>query len=171
MKEATSVGGLFQIEEHFSRGRVTCSPSPSAGVWASIPLETSRELETHRLPAWAAVENCRGRVCRPLSIRSAKHTYRDFGLHLTRGALIGHTVAMQTGCPKCKTIVRTDGVAWTILNGSCPELAGTPWEGKPEYCPVLSMVAEPDVTLPGLGHRAQVQAEIDRARVLKVVRL
>ena len=26
---------------------------------------------------------------------------------------------------------------WEILNGACPELSGTKWENKPEYCPTL----------------------------------
>src|SRR3978361_1980783 len=75
---------------------------------------------------------------------------------------------MQTGCPKCKTTVRANGQDWTITHGSCPELAGTPWDGKPEYCPVLSVVAEPDVVLPGVSLRSAVQVEIDRLRALGV---
>ena len=75
---------------------------------------------------------------------------------------------MQTGCPKCKTIVRASGQEWQILNGECPELAGTRWDGKPEYCPVLSFVAEPDVSLPGAADRSAIQMEIDRLRVVKV---
>ena len=75
---------------------------------------------------------------------------------------------MQTGCPKCKTIVRTNGQEWEILNGTCLELAGTQWDGKPEYCPVLTVVAEPDVLLPGATMRASIQAEIDRVKVIKV---
>ena len=65
-------------------------------------------------------------------------------------------------------MVRTDGKEWTILNGSCPELVGTQWHGEPEYCPVLTVVAEPDIELPGVANRAVVQAEIDRMRVVKV---
>ena len=63
--------------------------------------------------------------------------------------------------------MRAAGREWKILNRSCPELVGTQWNGKPEYCPVLSIVAEPDVVLPGVANRADVQAEIDRAEVLK----
>jgi hypothetical protein len=48
------------------------------------------------------------------------------------------------------------------------ELAGTQWDGKPEYCPVLTVVAEPDGNLPGTAIRASVRAEIDRIRVVKV---
>ena len=75
---------------------------------------------------------------------------------------------MQTGCPKCKTMVRTDGHGWKILNGSCPELVGTQWDGKPEYCPILTVVAEPDIDLPGTSIRAAVQAEIGFSRVVNV---
>jgi len=32
--------------------------------------------------------------------------------------------------------------------------------GKPEYCPVLSVVVEPDVILPGVAIRAEVLAEV-----------
>ena len=78
-----------------------------------------------------------------------------------------HTRAMQTGCPKCKTIVRINGQEWTILNGACPELVGTRWDGKPEYCPILTVVAEPDGNLPGTAIRASVQAEIDRIKVIQ----
>ena len=49
---------------------------------------------------------------------------------------------MQTRCPKCTTIVRSIGPEWEILNGACPELSGTKWHSKPEYCPTLSRVAE-----------------------------
>ena len=65
-------------------------------------------------------------------------------------------------------MVRTDGQEWQILNGSCPELAGTQWDGKPEYCPLLTVVAEPDVTLPGAAMRRTVRSEIDRIKVRKV---
>jgi hypothetical protein len=87
---------------------------------------------------------------------------------LEKPALPSHIRVMQTGCPKCKTMVRTNGQEWQILNGSCPELAGTQWDGKPEYCPVMTVVAEPDIALPGAANRAAVQAEIDRLRVVKV---
>lgn len=75
---------------------------------------------------------------------------------------------MQTGCPKCKTMVRINGQEWTILNGACPELVGTQWDGKPEYCPILTVVAEPDGNLPGTAIRASVQAEINRIKVVIV---
>lgn len=71
---------------------------------------------------------------------------------------------VQTACPKCSTIVKSTAQQWTIIRGSCPELIGTFWQGQPEYCPVLSVVVEPDVTLPGVANRARVQAEIDRTR-------
>jgi len=74
---------------------------------------------------------------------------------------------MQTRCPKCKTIVRLKHPHWQILNGSCPELSGTQWANEPEWCPTLSQVAEPDVTLPGTANRAAVLAEIERVRVVK----
>jgi hypothetical protein len=57
---------------------------------------------------------------------------------------------------------------WEIINGFCPELSGTQWSNKPEYCPILSQVAEPDVTLPGAPNRVAIQAEIDRVRIAKV---
>jgi hypothetical protein len=41
-------------------------------------------------------------------------------------------------------------------------LSGTQWSNKPEFCPTLSQVAEPDITLPGAWNRVAVQAEIDR---------
>ncbi|MBR0967274.1 hypothetical protein JQ554_23915 [Bradyrhizobium diazoefficiens] len=76
---------------------------------------------------------------------------------------------MQTRCSKCTTIVRsTDGVAWEILNGACPELVGTPWSDKPEFCPTLSEVAAPEVTLPGVANRSAVLEEIDRVKVVRV---
>ena len=75
---------------------------------------------------------------------------------------------MQTACPKCKTIVRAIGSEWSILNGSCPELSGTKWDGKPEYCPVLTAVASPDVILPGAVIRAAVQDEINSSRVVNM---
>ena len=72
---------------------------------------------------------------------------------------------MQTCCPKCSTMVKSAGPEWEIINGSCPELDGTQWIGKPEYCPILSVVVEPDVVLPGVAARTNVQAEIERVRV------
>ena len=65
-------------------------------------------------------------------------------------------------------MVRANGLQWTILNSSCLELAGTQWDGKPQYCPVLTVVAEPDVALPGVTNRAAVLAEIERLRVVQV---
>lgn len=65
-------------------------------------------------------------------------------------------------------MVKSDGRTWEILNGACPELAGTSWNGKPEYCPVLSVVAEPDVVLPGVANRADVEAEVERVKVAGV---
>ena len=75
---------------------------------------------------------------------------------------------MQTACPKCKTIVRVTGPEWSILNGSCPELIGTKWHGKPECCPVLTVVASPDVVLPGAAIRAAVQDEINSSKVVSL---
>lgn len=74
---------------------------------------------------------------------------------------------MQTCCPRCKTIIRSSGKEWSVLNASCPELAGTQWDGSPEYCPVLAGVVEPDVVLPGLTMRVAVQSEIDGIQVKK----
>lgn len=72
---------------------------------------------------------------------------------------------MQTRCPNCSSIVKTpDGVAWTIINGACPQLAGTRWMDKPEFCPTLSEVAQPEVILPGIANRKAVMAEIERAK-------
>ena len=73
---------------------------------------------------------------------------------------------MQTGCPKCSTIVKSAGSTWKILNGSCTELIGKPWSGKHEYCPILSLVVEPDVILPGLASRTEVQADVDRLKTV-----
>ena len=62
-------------------------------------------------------------------------------------------------------MVRSNGTRWEILNGACPELSGTGWKNKPEFCPILSQVAEPDVALPGVINRATVQTEIERTRI------
>ena len=62
-------------------------------------------------------------------------------------------------------MVQSAGGQWEIINASRPKLAGTQWTGKPEYCPALSVVAEPDVVLPGVAVRTIVQAEIERAKV------
>lgn len=72
---------------------------------------------------------------------------------------------MQTCCPNCSTIVKSKGDHWELINSSCVELVGTEWNGKPEYCPLLSVVVEPEVTLPGVAVRVRVQAEIDRVKV------
>ena len=63
-------------------------------------------------------------------------------------------------------MVKAAGGDWEIINGFCPELAGTQWDGMPEFCPLLSVVVEPDVVLPGVAVRTVVQAEIDHAKVL-----
>ena len=74
---------------------------------------------------------------------------------------------MQTRCPICTTIVRSNGTEWQILNGACPDLPGTEWENKPEFCPTLSRVVEPEIVLPGVASRAAVQEEIERARIIE----
>ena len=61
--------------------------------------------------------------------------------------------------------MKSTGTDWEIINSSCPALIGTPWSGQPEYCPVLSVVVEPDVVLPGVAVRTTVQAQIDRIKV------
>jgi hypothetical protein len=75
---------------------------------------------------------------------------------------------MQTKCPKCTTMVKSNGTEWEILNGACPELSGTRWKNNPEFCPTLSQVAEPDIVLPGVINRDAVQTEIEQNRVVKV---
>jgi hypothetical protein len=75
---------------------------------------------------------------------------------------------MQTRCPKCTTIVRSNGAEWKILSGGCPELSGTEWKESPEFCPTLSQVVEPEVVLPGITHRAAVQKEIERAAIVSI---
>jgi hypothetical protein len=75
---------------------------------------------------------------------------------------------MQTRCPKCTTVVRSNGASWEILNGACEELSGTEWKNNPEFCPTLSQVAKPEVVLPGVASRVIVQAEIERVRIVKV---
>jgi hypothetical protein len=65
-------------------------------------------------------------------------------------------------------MVKSTGPRWEIINGSCPELLGTQWKDKPEFCPILSLVAEPDFSLPGVSNRTEVQAEIDLIRVVEV---
>ena len=72
---------------------------------------------------------------------------------------------MQTRCPKCTTIVRSNGTDWEILNGACPELSETEWSNNPEFCPTLSHIAEPEVILPGVVSRVIVQVEIQRVRL------
>jgi hypothetical protein len=62
---------------------------------------------------------------------------------------------MQTRCPRCTTIVRSNGKDWEILNGACSELSGTEWKDNPEFCPTLSHVVQPDVLLPGITSRGQ----------------
>jgi hypothetical protein len=69
---------------------------------------------------------------------------------------------MQTRCPKCTIVVKSIGAQWVIINGPCLELSGTQWNDRPEFCPILSQVVEPDVTLPGAWNRVAIQAEIDR---------
>ena len=54
------------------------------------------------------------------------------------------------------------------MNSDCPELSETQWANKPEFCPVLSRVVEPDVTLPGVANRSAVESEIDRTTIDKV---
>jgi hypothetical protein len=71
-------------------------------------------------------------------------------------------------CPECTTIVKANGTDWAIINGACPELSETEWENKPESCPALSHVVQPEIVLPGLASRAAVQEEIERVRVVKV---
>jgi hypothetical protein len=61
-------------------------------------------------------------------------------------------------------MVKSTGARWEIISGSCPDLSATQWKDKPEFCPILSLVAEPDILLPGASIRAEVQAEIDRVR-------
>jgi len=72
---------------------------------------------------------------------------------------------MQTRCPKCSTIVRSNGSRWEILNGDCSELLRTKWKDNPEFCPTISRVVEPDVLLPGVTSRAGVEEEIERERL------
>ena len=62
-----------------------------------------------------------------------------------------------------------DVTDWAIINGACPELPGTEWESKPEFCPTLSHVVQPEIVLPGIASRAAVQEEIERVRVVKVL--
>ena len=51
---------------------------------------------------------------------------------------------------------------------ACPDLIGTQWEGSPQFCPTLTVVAEPDMILPGVTIRARVQAEIDVSKVVNL---
>lgn len=74
---------------------------------------------------------------------------------------------MQTACPKCSTMVRSIGATWEILNPSCPELCGTTWGTRPEFCPILSKVVEPDVVLPGVENRSVILAAIARSKAVK----
>ena len=72
---------------------------------------------------------------------------------------------MQTCCPKCSTIVKSSGGHWELINPACPDLVGTPWNGQPEFCPLLSEVVRPEVELPGVAQAAAVQAAIDLVKV------
>ena len=86
-------------------------------------------------------------------------------MHLEFNLVRGHIRQMQTGCPKCKTMVRSNGFDWEILSGPCLDLAGTKWENRAELCPTLAQVAEPEVVLPGVTFRSEVIAEIERNEV------
>lgn len=77
---------------------------------------------------------------------------------------------MQTRCPNCSTIVRTlEGEDWVVLGGPCPELSGTRWADKAEFCPTLSQVTRPDVVLPGVTERQAVLTEIQHVRERRAV--
>jgi hypothetical protein len=65
-------------------------------------------------------------------------------------------------------MVKSTGPRWEIINGFCSELLGTQWNGQAQILPDIIMVAEPDVSLPGASNRTEVQAEIDRVRIVKV---
>ena len=81
-----------------------------------------------------------------------------------------HIAEMQTRCPKCSTTVRStiNGKEWKIINPGCLELTGTRWADKPEFCPTLSLVLEPDTVLPGVPNRDAIVAEINRDKVGQV---
>ena len=89
-------------------------------------------------------------------------------MHLEFSPVRRHIRKMQTGCPKCKTMVRSNGSNWEILRGPCLDLAGTTWENRAEFCPTLSHVAEPDVVLPDVNSRLEVIAEIERNKLAKL---
>jgi len=57
---------------------------------------------------------------------------------------------------------------WEIINGYCRELSGTQWNDNPEFCPILSLVAELDVSPPGASNRTEVQAKIGLIKAVKV---
>ena len=75
---------------------------------------------------------------------------------------------MQTRCPKCTSIVRSDGTSWEILNEGCVDLAGTSWANKSEFCPTLSQIVQAEVILPGVAEREAVLAEIAQGKVVVV---
>jgi hypothetical protein len=77
---------------------------------------------------------------------------------------------------KCKHVVQNVrrpsgqkiGTDWQIINAGCLELSGTQWASRPEFCPTMSHVAEPEVVLPGVASRDAVHAEIDLIKIVKV---
>ena len=56
---------------------------------------------------------------------------------------------------------------WEIISGACPELSGTQWSNKPEFCPTLSQVAEPDSAVMDAlaAHTVMSKQALDSERV------
>jgi hypothetical protein len=75
-----------------------------------------------------------------------------------------HICGMKLNCPKCAVVVTIDDEGPFIFNNAlCAELAGTEYQFKPEWCPVLSDAAPDDVYLLPAGYRGLVEAAIEKA--------
>jgi hypothetical protein len=71
----------------------------------------------------------------------------------------------QVKCPRCAVAlnVRLDG-KWQFNDALCAELAGTEYQFKPEWCPILSDAAPEDMYLLPVGYRPMVEAAITKAK-------
>jgi hypothetical protein len=67
---------------------------------------------------------------------------------------------MKLNCPKCAVVVTIDDEGPFIFNNAlCAELAGTEYQFKPEWCPVLSDAAPDDVYLLPAGYRSALNGK------------
>ena len=77
---------------------------------------------------------------------------------------------MQTTCPNAKLSFAPTVSLGRSSKGACPDLVRTQWEGKPEFCPTLALVAALDAQLPGFAMRTAVQDVIDGGKIVKTAR-